>query len=182
LEKITWDSRTDTVTWKAPRTGPHKGKERYFDGLDFIAQLTLHIPPKGKHLVRQYGVYSSRSRGTWKQRPALRTRASANWYGHSSVDSTGASEAGETAVVSVPARKKAWARLLAKVYEIDIFRCPSCGGRMSVIAIIRDPQAIRDIVDCMDSKGRGPPEPGWRRVAKAKDGRERPALALKSTS
>jgi hypothetical protein len=36
------------VVWKLPRKGPHKGKERYFTSPDFIAQLTLHIPDKGK--------------------------------------------------------------------------------------------------------------------------------------
>ena len=53
LEKLYWDSETDTVLWHAPRKGPFKGEDRYFSGLDFIAQLTLHIPPKGKHLVRR---------------------------------------------------------------------------------------------------------------------------------
>jgi hypothetical protein len=157
LEKITWDSRTDTVTWKAPRTGPHKGKERYFDGLDFIAQLTLHIPEKGKHLLRRYGVYSSRSRGTWRDRPGLRNRAPENWYGFSTVPRTVDNREGEAEEVTKVASRKAWARLLAKVYEIDVLRCPECGGRMSVIAVIREPESIRRIIDCMGKQGRGPP-------------------------
>jgi SAM-dependent methyltransferase len=53
VEKLYWDSETDTVLWRAPRKGPFKGEDRYFAGLDFIAQLTLHIPPKGNHLVRK---------------------------------------------------------------------------------------------------------------------------------
>ncbi len=56
LEKLYWDGETDTVLWHAPRKGPFKGEDRYFSGLDFIAQLTLHIPPKGKHLVRRSDV------------------------------------------------------------------------------------------------------------------------------
>jgi hypothetical protein len=63
LEKLYWDSATDTVLWHGPKRGHFRGENRYFSGLDFIARLTLHIPPKGKHLVRRYGVYSSRSRG-----------------------------------------------------------------------------------------------------------------------
>ncbi|MFZ4616236.1 MAG: transposase [Rectinemataceae bacterium] len=31
--------------------------------MGFIAQVTLHIPPKGNHLVRRYGLYSSRGQG-----------------------------------------------------------------------------------------------------------------------
>ena len=57
------------------------GRQRRYSSLDFIAQVTLHVPPRGKHLVRRYGLYSSRGRGTWKDRPALRSHVPANWYG-----------------------------------------------------------------------------------------------------
>jgi hypothetical protein len=157
LEKITWDSCTDTVTWKAPCTGPHKGKERYFSGLDFIAQLTLHIPQKGKHLVRRYGVYSSRCRGTWRRRPALALRAADGWYGRGEITDVEESEELEEVSVSKKARKKAWARLLAKVYEIDIFTCPKCGGQMSVIAVILNKDEIRKITEYIRQYSRGPP-------------------------
>jgi hypothetical protein len=30
---------------------------------DFIAELTQHIPPKHKHLIRYYGLYSNRTKG-----------------------------------------------------------------------------------------------------------------------
>ncbi len=44
-------------------------------GLDSIAQVTLHIPPQGKHLLRRHGLYACSARGTWKKRPALSSRA-----------------------------------------------------------------------------------------------------------
>jgi len=157
LKKLSYDSETDTITWKAPKKGHFKGKEQYFSGLDFIARLTLHIPPKGKHLVRRYGVYSSRSRGTWKRRPSLAVRAAEGWYGRQETADTVMTEEPEKLSVSAKARRKAWARLLAKVYEIDIFTCPQCGGEMSVIAVIRNPDEIRKIITCLKSKGRGPP-------------------------
>ena len=75
LEKLTWDQGEDTISWKAAEKGHWKGEVRHFDSLGFIAQITLHIPPRGKHLVRRYGVYSSRGRSTWKNRPALKTKA-----------------------------------------------------------------------------------------------------------
>ena len=40
---------------------------RLFDALDFIAELTAHISPKGKQYIRRYGLYSSRTHGVWKQ-------------------------------------------------------------------------------------------------------------------
>jgi hypothetical protein len=157
LEKLSWDSLTDTVLWHAPKKGHFRGENRYFSGLDFIARLTLHLPPKGKHLVRRYGVYSSRSRGTWKKRPAFSLRAADGWYGRDSETVVEEGEAGEEVTVPERDRRKAWARLLSKVYEIDVFCCPQCGGRMSVIAVIRDPESIREIVACLEKTGRGPP-------------------------
>jgi hypothetical protein len=95
---IHWDEQQDTVTWKSCSSGYFKGREKHFSPLDFIAQLTLHIPraavtrsvtvapPRGRHLVRRYGLYSSRARGTWKDRPALCTRAPLHWYGREAVE------------------------------------------------------------------------------------------------
>ncbi len=59
--------------------------------------------------------------------------------------------------VSVNARKRAWARLLAKVYEIDPLVCPKCGGEMKIIAVIQDPIEIRDILAHLVNIGRAPP-------------------------
>jgi hypothetical protein len=92
------------------------------------------------------------------------TRAPERWYGRAQipvskpasveVDTT----AGEAVEVGAAARKKAWARLLAMVYEVDPFLCPECGGKMAVIAVIQDPAEIRGIIACLAGKGRGPPQ------------------------
>ncbi|MBM3836270.1 MAG: hypothetical protein FJ403_24050, partial [Verrucomicrobia bacterium] len=34
-----------------------------FDPLDFLAEVTQHIPDPGSHLVRYYGGYSNKTRG-----------------------------------------------------------------------------------------------------------------------
>ncbi|MCX7038687.1 MAG: hypothetical protein NT005_06105 [Spirochaetes bacterium] len=57
----------------------------------------------------------------------LCTRAPLHWYGRQAVE--------------------AWARLLAKVYELDVLACPHCGSRMAVIAVILDPAEIRKIIN-----------------------------------
>jgi len=44
------------------------------------------------------------------------------------------------------------------IYDVDPFRCPVCGNRMSVIAVIRDPAEIRTITACLAKHGRGPPD------------------------
>ena len=59
--------------------------------------------------------------------------------------------------VTVDARKRAWARLLAKVYEIDPLVCPKCGSKTKVTTVIQDPVEIRDILAHLVKTGRAPP-------------------------
>ena len=122
LQRIRWDEQQDAITWSSSPSGYFKGRQRRYSSLDFIAQVTVPIPPRGRHLVRRYGLYSSRGRGTWKDRPALRSRAPANWYGRQAADDSALPDAPKDQEVGVLARRKAWARLLAKVHELDV-RC-----------------------------------------------------------
>ncbi|MEI6389228.1 MAG: hypothetical protein WCQ50_21695 [Spirochaetota bacterium] len=95
----------------------------------------------------------------------MKTRAPERWYGRAQIPvAKPASTEADTPVaddaveVGAAARKKAWARLLAKVYEVDPFLCPECGGKMAVIAVIQNPAEIRGISACLAGKGRGPPQ------------------------
>jgi hypothetical protein len=49
------------------------------NALDFLAELTQHIPPKGVQLIRRYGLYSSRIKGAWDDMPYVAERAPAGW-------------------------------------------------------------------------------------------------------
>ena len=69
-------------------------------------------------------------------------------------------------VVTGNARKRAWARLLAKVYAIDPLVCPKCGCQDDLpfgvaepqsSAVIQDPVEIRDILAHLVKTGRAPP-------------------------
>ena len=52
---------------------------KIFDAEDFIADLTLHIPPKNVQYIRRYGLYASRTRGTWISIPEVIARAPQGW-------------------------------------------------------------------------------------------------------
>ena len=56
--------------------------------------------------------------------------------------------------------KSAWARLLAKVYEVHPFVCEKCGADMRVIAIIQDQAEITKILRHLVKQGHAPPGVG----------------------
>jgi hypothetical protein len=45
-EKISYDAKTDTVTWTASPKGFYKGKKEYFRSFEFMDQLMAHLPPR----------------------------------------------------------------------------------------------------------------------------------------
>jgi hypothetical protein len=59
--------------------------------------------------------------------------------------------------VSARQSRAAWARLLAKVYEVDALRCNRCGSPMKVLALITDPHQCRRIFLHLIKTGAAPP-------------------------
>ena len=88
-----------------------------FDALDFLAELTQHIPLKRTQLIRRCGLYSSRTKGRWDQMEYIADRAPAGWrearVSESDPDNLGYTPLSETQEVDSNARKRAWARLIA---------------------------------------------------------------------
>ena len=109
-----------------------------FDPLDFLAELTQHIPPARVQLIRRYGLYSSRSKGHWTRMPYVLQRAPPGWTSQNEQTAATASNragspevpATETDAPDARVRRHAWARLLARVYEVDPLVCPCCGARL----------------------------------------------------
>ena len=57
---------------------------------------------------------------------------------------------------SAPARIS-WARLLKRVFDIDVEHCPQCGGPLKIIAAIEDPTVIAKILTHLGLPIRAPP-------------------------
>ena len=98
------------------------------DYLEFIARVTSHIPDKGQVMIRYHGLYSNAHRGK-----VPKTQEKANPYLILEED--------EPFFLS-----KGWAEMIRKVYEVDPFLCPSCGGQMKIISFIEDPATIDRII------------------------------------
>ena len=59
--------------------------------------------------------------------------------------------------------RRSWATLLARVFRIDVTRCPDCGGRMKIIAALTEPSSIRHCLQGMGLPARAPPIAAARR-------------------
>ena len=57
-----------------------------------------------------------------------------------------------------------WAQLLKRVFDIDIERCPHCGGQLKLIAAIEDAAAIARILTHLGLAAQPPPRVPARRV------------------
>jgi len=57
-----------------------------------------------------------------------------------------------------------WAQLLKRVFDIEIERCPHCGGQLKLIAAIEDAAAIARLLTQLGLAARPPPRAPARRV------------------
>ena len=166
LKKIHYEGFKGRVLFHTHYNEYFKENVHMFNACDFLAELTQHIPPKGVQLIRRYGLYSSRIKGAWQIMPYVAERAPTGWkIQHESQMGTSNPEDFEPFANTdfsddspdARAYKKAWARLLSKVYEIDPMICPKCGSEMKVIAVIQEPEEIKRILRHLVKHGRPPP-------------------------
>ena len=125
-----------------------------FDPLDFLAEVTQHIPNTGEHTIRYYGFYSNKSRGMRAKLAAMGKKIEAV------VD---VEEEEDTPFLKLC--RSRWAALIKKVYEVDPLKCPKCGGQMRIISFIEKKDQA-DIIEkilkhCglwMEPEERAPPD------------------------
>jgi hypothetical protein len=96
---------------------------KLFTAVEFLVELLQHLPDSRRRLIRTYGLYSSRGRGTWSRSPHLLRLAPEDWKrDHPPQPSVRIGLPDEPQPeLSVSARhsRAAWARLIKKVYEAD---------------------------------------------------------------
>jgi hypothetical protein len=157
LSKVVLEERGGKVLFHT-KYNPYFGENlKLFAVTDFIAELTQHIPSKGTHYIRRYGLYASRARGTWSGKPYLVRLAGAAW--HAAHPDLRATPGGPQPQQEVEPSKASstWARLIAKVYEVDPLICSRCGAAMKVVAVIMDPVEVEKILSHLIKTGRAPP-------------------------
>jgi hypothetical protein len=90
-----------------------------FEPLEFLAEVTQHIPEKGQHQILYFGFYSNKQRGMRNKKKDV------------GEDKPICSECemDETSEYTKK-RRMTWAALIKSVYEVDPLECPTCGGRI----------------------------------------------------
>jgi hypothetical protein len=137
LEKISIQDDIITYTTK-------DGVAHEFDTLEFLAQLSVHIPKTYESLTRYYGRYSSRRRG---ERAKLTAVTATNTTPEEITENKAESD------YRSEFKRSAWAACIKRIYEIDPLECPNCRAQMRIIAFIHNERSIKAIM-----KSQGIPE------------------------
>jgi hypothetical protein len=133
-------------------SAPGRGTVQY-DPVAFLALVLVHVPDRYEVRVRYYGAASSTIRRGGRNGRLRRSGVE---------DERGPDAPVEYEGAYVKARRRTWARLLARVYGADALKCSRCGGRMRIIAFITDPEVVEKILRHVgkwgEGRGRGPPD------------------------
>jgi hypothetical protein len=120
LEKLS--IQDDIVTYTTKDGAAHE-----FDTLEFLAQLSCHVPKTYESITRYYGRYSSRRRGERAKLSPPPAEEHESDYRREF-------------------RKSGWAACIKRIYEVDPLECPKCKAQMRILAFIQDKHSIKDIM------------------------------------
>ena len=114
--------------------------------MEFMQRLAALAPRPRLHLIRFHGVLAPNA----KLRKAVVPVPPVV---------TAPAQEGDGAYLSAGSTKgrMRWAQLLKRVFDIDIERCPHCGGQLKLIAAIEEPAAIVRILTHLGLAAQPPP-------------------------
>jgi hypothetical protein len=132
-------------------------QELVLSPLELIARIAALVPPPRQHRHRYYGVLAPNAAQRSQVVPAQEAVEPSNLATVDDVTSV--------PTVNHPARY-AWAKLIARVYEIDPLKCLACGGQMTIIAFVMQASEIKKILEHVGlptqapkaAAARGPPQ------------------------
>ena len=132
----------------------------------FLARLCALVPPPGFHMTRYYGVFAShhRLRERVIPKPAAPPPPPQLPLDFTLHDDSPASSPGS----SPRPRRIGWAKLLARIFALDITRGRKCGGRMRVLEVVSDADAIARILHGARAPP-APPPPGLSALLEARE-------------
>jgi hypothetical protein len=117
-----------------------------YDPVDFMSKLAVLVPPPRMNRVRYHGLFAPNAKRRALVVPRVETTDTAP-------------DSGEDREGSC-AHRVEWAKLLARVFKVDVFECSRCGGRIQRIAWITHRPTVRKMLTAVGLPADSPePEP-----------------------
>ena len=115
--------------------------------LEFMQRLAALVPRPRLHLIRFHGVLA----------PNAKLRALV--VPQQPEPPAQATQPAECEANCAPRRpvRLSWAKLHKRVFEIEMERCPNCGGKLKIIAAVLEQSVIEKIITHLGLQARAPP-------------------------
>ena len=119
--------------------------------LEFMQRLAALVPRPRLHLIRFHGVLAPNAKLRALVVPQVVPQES-----EPAAQQAKPAECEANCAHHRPVRLS-WAKLLKRVFEIDMEHCPNCGGQLKIIAAILEQPVIEKILTHLGLQARAPP-------------------------
>jgi len=139
--------------------GPSSARARpaRLSPLEFMQRLAALVPRPRLHLIRFHGVLAPNAKLRALVVPQVVPQEP-----EPPVQAAPPAECEATCAHHRPVRLR-WAKLLKRVFEIDVAHCPNCGGELKIIAAIMEQPVIDKILTHLGLQARARPRAPARR-------------------
>ena len=158
--RLTVDARGDVI-YKLKKTWDDGTTAIKLTPMQLMERLSALVPRPRVHLTRFHGVLGPH----YKFRKMIVPKPARNpLTPELSAEAAISQDAGSQTSLN---KRISWARLLKRVFNIDITVCPKCAGKTRIIAAIEEPKVVKKILNHLGLQtsappllpARGPPEP-----------------------
>jgi hypothetical protein len=133
-------------------------KHVIFEPLELVEKLAALVPPPKVNLIRYHGLLAPAAAFRSRVIPEPKDEGPPV---HSGCRGKKQASTADAAIVNEKPRCRprnySWAALLRRIFELDVLKCPRCGGRMRILGAVNPPDAIRKILSCLGLPSRPPP-------------------------
>ena len=159
------------LVYRMKRKAANGANELVLQPIELLRKLVALVPPPRVHLTRFHGVFAPNA-GARKRVVPVREADETVCTAAPPADAEVPPQEPHLLrplADDAPRDRIPWAALLRRSFEIDVFQCPNCPGRMRVVAFLDEPTVTAKILEHLGLPSQAPP------IAPA---RERPQLEL----
>jgi len=157
------------LVYRMKRKAASGADELVLQPLELLRKLVALVPPPRVHLTRFHGVFAPNASARRRVVPEREENGCAAVPAEAATVPSQPPHILRPVPTDPPRQRVPWAALLRRSFAIDVFQCPSCPGRMRVVAYLDDPTVTSKILEHLGLPSQPPP------IAPA---RERPQLDL----